>query len=58
MLERTEGHGMADGGIVWELWTKDIPFHLRQIGSRFVVKSIDDKIEIFELGESPPFTER
>jgi hypothetical protein len=66
MLERTEGLGMADGGIVWELPTERIPRHLRKIGSRFVVRAVplsieeeDDpaaihdaknRFEIFELG--------
>ena len=36
-LERTEGSGMADGGITWDIPTDDIPMHLRHIGSRFVV---------------------
>ena len=36
-LERTEGSGMADGGITWDIPTDDIPVHLRAIGSRFVV---------------------
>lgn len=38
LLERTEGAGMADGGIVWEISTDRIPMHLRTIGSRFVVQ--------------------
>ena len=38
ILERTEGVGMADGGIVWDISTKKIPQHLRPIGSRFIVK--------------------
>ena len=38
LLERTEGVGMADGGIVWEIATDLIPAHLRKIGSRFIVR--------------------
>ena len=38
LLERTEGLGMADGGIVWEIATDVIPPHLRKIGSRFIVQ--------------------
>ena len=38
LLERTEGVGMADGGIVWEISTEIIPAHLRKIGSRFIVQ--------------------
>lgn len=37
MVERTEGLGLADGGIVWEISTAIIPAHLRRIGSRFLV---------------------
>jgi hypothetical protein len=37
LLERTEGSGMADGGIVWDIPTHAIPLHLRRIGARFVV---------------------
>ena len=68
MVERTEGLGMADGGIVWELPTERIPRHLRKIGSRFIVQAVplspeeeDDlaaihdaknRFEIFELSEA------
>jgi hypothetical protein len=38
MLERTEGIGLADGGIVWDISTEIIPAHLRRIGSRFIVQ--------------------
>ncbi len=38
LLERTEGVGMADGGVVWEISTDLIPAHLRKIGSRFIVQ--------------------
>jgi hypothetical protein len=38
MLERTEGIGLADGGIVWDIPTDLIPWHLRQIGSCFMVQ--------------------
>lgn len=37
ILERTEGAGLADGGIVWEISTELIPAHLRRVGSRFIV---------------------
>lgn len=36
-LERTEGVGMANGGIEWDVPTASIPAHLRAIGSRFIV---------------------
>ena len=36
-LERTEGVGLADGGITWDIPTAAIPAHLRAIGSRFVI---------------------
>ncbi len=38
MVEWTEGLGMADGGIVWDISTEIIPAHLRQINSRFIVQ--------------------
>lgn len=37
LVESTEGLGLADGGVEWEIPTESIPPHLRQIGSRFVV---------------------
>jgi hypothetical protein len=40
LLERTEGVGMAGGGIVWEIPTDLIPAHLRKIGSRLIVQYI------------------
>ena len=40
MVESTEGLGLADGGVVWELPTERIPQPLRGIGSRFVVQSV------------------
>lgn len=65
LLERTEGVGMADGGIVWEISTERIPAHLRKIGSRFLVRyeplsseeindveairGAKDRVEILEL---------
>jgi hypothetical protein len=65
LVERTKGVGLADGGIVWEIPTEIIPFHLRPIGSRFIVQHIPlsseemedveaihagkSRIEIFEL---------
>lgn len=36
-LERFEGNGLANGGIDWDIPTQKIPFHLRNIGSRFLV---------------------
>jgi hypothetical protein len=36
-LLRTEGKGLADGGITWEIPTSIIPMHLRTIGSYFVI---------------------
>jgi len=67
MLERTEGVGMANFGIVWDIETELIPFHLRQIGSRFIVQytplspeemndpaalhDAKNRVEIFELNE-------
>ena len=41
MLEGTEGLGLADGGIVWDIPTDIIPRHLRQIGSHFMVRHIE-----------------
>ena len=38
MMERTEGIGLADGGIVWDISTEIIPVHLRRIGSCFIVQ--------------------
>ena len=40
LLERTEGKGLADGGITWDISTEIIPVHLRKISSRFVIHSI------------------
>jgi hypothetical protein len=39
IVERTEGRGLVDGGIEWEIPTAKIPQHLRSIGSRFIVNS-------------------
>ncbi|MBD2183902.1 hypothetical protein H6S82_21515 [Planktothrix sp. FACHB-1355] len=36
-FERVEGQGLADGGVDWDIPTQKIPFHLRNIGSRFFV---------------------
>jgi hypothetical protein len=68
LLERTEGVGLADGGIVWDISTEIIPAHLRKIGSRFIVQSTPlspdemndlddiggakDRVEIQELSEA------
>jgi hypothetical protein len=37
IFERTEGAGMADGGITCDIPTEVIPVGLRRIGSRFTV---------------------
>lgn len=37
ILERMEGKGLADGGVDWDIPTQKIPFHLRKIGSRFLL---------------------
>jgi hypothetical protein len=37
IAESTEGLGIADGGIEWEIPTNLIPAHLRKIGSRFLL---------------------
>ena len=39
LVESTVGMGLAGGGILWDIPTDKIPFHLRRIGSRFVVVS-------------------
>lgn len=68
-VERLEGVGLADGGIVWDVLTEIIPFHLRKIGSRFIVQHVPpstedmndvdtfraapNRIEIIELIEAP-----
>ena len=36
-LTRYEGQGLADGGVTWDIPTDSIPFHLRGIGSEFLV---------------------
>lgn len=38
LLKHTEGVGLTDGGIVWDISTEIIPPHLRKIGSRFIVQ--------------------
>jgi hypothetical protein len=40
LLKRTEGVGLADGGIVCDISTEIIPAHLRKIGSRFIVQCV------------------
>ncbi|HTU20993.1 MAG TPA: hypothetical protein VMG10_23275 [Gemmataceae bacterium] len=37
LLERTEGLGLANGGVIWDIPTQVIPPHLRCLGSRFIV---------------------
>jgi len=67
-LERADGVGLADGGIVWDISTEIIPAHLRKIGSRFIVqytplspeemndvdaiRGAKDRVEIQELSEA------
>jgi hypothetical protein len=36
-LTRYIGNGLADGGVTWDIPTERIPFHLRGIGSEFLV---------------------
>lgn len=36
-LLRTEGQGLAGGGVTWDIPTEAIPVHLRSIGSRMIV---------------------
>jgi hypothetical protein len=63
-LTRTEGLGIANGGVEWDIPTVAIPFHLRRIGSQFIViqmsveddspedaRRIRDDIEIREQAE-------
>lgn len=65
VVESSEGLGLADGGVVWELATAKIPPHLWKIGSRFIVETAplspeeesdvaaireaQERIKIFEL---------
>ena len=37
MVEETEGVGLADGGVEWDIPTDIIPFNLRSIGTRFLL---------------------
>ena len=39
VLERTEGLGLTDGAVSCDIPTRRIPFHLRQIGSVFVIQT-------------------
>ena len=39
LVERTPGVGLADGGTYWDIPTKVIPPHLRQMGPRFIVEA-------------------
>jgi hypothetical protein len=39
LLDLPGGRGLAGGDIHWEIPTASIPFHLRSIGSRFLVIS-------------------
>ena len=36
-LERTQGVGLANGGIDWDIPTHNIPAHLRSEGARFII---------------------
>ncbi|HEX9918908.1 MAG TPA: hypothetical protein VGA87_07065 [Pyrinomonadaceae bacterium] len=38
-VEFSEGVGMADGGITWDIPTEVIPAGLRKVGSRFIVSA-------------------
>ncbi|HQU82127.1 MAG TPA: hypothetical protein PKY59_03330 [Pyrinomonadaceae bacterium] len=51
LVEKTIGVGLADGGITWDIPTEKIPFHLRQIGSRFVVSTDVNSFESIEVTE-------
>lgn len=53
VVERTEGVGLGDGGIVWEVPTDNIPAHLRKIGSRFIVQYVPPSTE--EMNEAAAF---
>jgi hypothetical protein len=41
IFERTIGVGLANFGIEWDIPTDCIPFHLRAIGSRFLLTRQD-----------------
>ena len=72
-LIRSEGQGLADGGVRWDIPTAKIPFHLRAVGSRFLliaprftpeehdsvdeIRSLRDQLEIRELSSNEGFTE-
>ena len=57
IVERTEGVGMADGGITWDIPTDVIPAPLRRIGSRFVVSAPTKPEETQEGYRVRPFGE-
>jgi hypothetical protein len=48
IVERTEGVGMADGGITWDIPTAAIPAQLRRVGSRFIVSAPTRREEMHE----------
>ena len=57
VLERTEVAGSAGGGVVWEVPTDVIPAHLREIGSRFLMRCVSSdprEAEIREEGGAAP----
>jgi hypothetical protein len=51
LVERTEGLGLANGGVFWEIPTHLIPFHLRNLGSRFLVTTDSIWPEIGDTAE-------
>ena len=70
---RTEGLGMADGGITWDIPTEAIPSRLRAIGARFLavvprftpedhdspddIRRMIEQVEVHELTGDDRFTE-
>ena len=58
IFERTEGTGMADGGIMCDILTEAIPVQLRGIGSRFMVsvavtaEEVSEGYRVRPLGEA------
>jgi hypothetical protein len=71
-LIRTEGLGMADGGITWDIPTEAIPPHLRRLGSQLLaivprftpedhdlpddIRRMVKQVEIQELSGADSFT--
>jgi hypothetical protein len=56
LVECTEGKGLADGGIAWDIPTASIAYHLRHLGSRFLVVTdsvwVEEQDTIEELREA------